>query len=58
MILSSFGGRVRKMIESELANNQDQDPIEVDHARREIARITLDLAAKGELAITLPEDDF
>ena len=58
MILSSFGGRVRKMVESELANNQDQDQAEVDQARREIARIALDLSAKGDIAISSPEDEI
>jgi len=56
MILSSFGGRVRKMVESELANNQDQDPVEVDQARRQIARAALELAEKGEITITLDDD--
>ena len=57
MILSSFGNRVRKMIESELANSPDKDPVEVDLARREIARITLDLASRGDIAIIQPEEN-
>jgi len=55
MILSSFGTRGRKMIESELANSQDRDMKEVEAARRKIAQIALDLAAKGEIAIILAD---
>lgn len=57
MILSSFGTRVRKMVESELASSQDTDPAEIDTARRKIASIALDLSAKGDINITLDEQD-
>ncbi len=57
MILSSFGTRARKMVESELANSQDKDPAEIDQARKTIARIALDLSAKGDIAIVLPDQE-
>ncbi len=57
MILSSFGTRARKMVESELANSQEKDPAEIDQARKTIARIALDLSAKGDIAIVLPDQE-
>ncbi len=57
MILSSFGTRARKMVESELANSQDRDPAEIDQARKTIARIALDLSANGDITIVLPDQE-
>lgn len=57
MVLSSFGTRVRKMVESELANSQNKDASEVEQARREIARVALSLAASNEISIILPDSD-
>ena len=57
MILSSFGTRARKMVESELANSQNQNPEDIDKARRKIASVALDLSSKGEITIALDEQD-
>jgi len=57
IILSSFGGRVRKMIESELSIADGKDPEVIESSRRTIANIALDLAAKGEISIDMEEDE-
>ena len=56
IVLSSFGGRVRKMIESELSIADDKEPEDIEDARRTIASIALDLAAKSEISIEVEED--
>lgn len=57
MILSSFGTRARKMVESELASSQDKNPVEIEDARRQIANTALDLSAKGEIKIILDQEN-
>ena len=44
------------MIESELSNAGEADPKEVNKARRKIANMALDLAAKGEITIIMAEE--
>lgn len=53
--LSSLGARARRMVESELANDQGQVSKEGETARRAIADLVLAMAGRGELA--LPEAD-
>ncbi len=55
LILESFGTRVRKMIESELASSDPKDAEKVDKARRKIANIALNLASKGNITIVIKE---
>jgi flagellar motor switch protein FliG len=55
LILSSLGARARRMIEAELGNVAGEVTREVTAARRAIADIALDLAAKGEISLAAPE---
>lgn len=55
LVLSSLGARARRMVEAELANDNGEVTREVIAARRAIADMALDLAAKGEISLAVPE---
>jgi flagellar motor switch protein FliG len=55
LVLSSLGQRARRMIEAELAGDTGEVTREVLAARRAIADMALELAAKGEISLVIPE---
>ena len=57
LVLSSFGTRMRNMIEAELNHDSGKPTADVVAARRKIANIALKLAASGEITISEPEDE-
>lgn len=56
VVLSSLASRARRMVEAELSSGEGGNPKDVAAARRQIAEMALDLAAKGEIELVAPAE--
>ena len=57
-VLSSMTNRARRMVEQELASAQQSPAREINKARKQIADLVLEMAAKGEIELhPEPEDE-
>ena len=56
-VLSSMTNRARRMVEQELATAQNSPAREINKARKLIADLVLELAAKGEIELVESTDD-
>ena len=54
-VLSAMASRSRRLVESELANPSSLPPSEIEKARKQIVKLVLEMAQRGE--IDLPTGD-
>lgn len=57
MILQSLGGRIRRMVEQEMATGEPVPAREVAEARRTITDLALDMAGRGEIELNSDSDE-
>lgn len=56
-VLSSLASRARRMVESELSSGEGGSAKDIAAARRQIAEMALDMAARGEIELAAPAAD-
>jgi flagellar motor switch protein FliG len=56
VVLASLASRARRMVEAELASGDAGSARDVASARRAIAELALNMAAKGEIELDAPDE--
>ena len=55
-VLSAMASRSRRLVESELSNPSSLPPVEIDKSRRQIVKLVLEMAQRGEIDLPSVDD--
>ena len=56
-VLSAMASRSRRLVESELANPSSLPPTEIEKARKQIVKLVLEMAQRGEIDLPTGDED-